>query len=416
LLPAEQFRTLILHECARCDRNAHAFSLIQIDLRSNGNAGKDRALDRSHAVRQLARTLAQRKRSTDEVGWLDSVSVGVFLPETGVEGARRLARDACQDFSYQIYTYPCFKDVRKDLDSSRRRRRRDESDQDSTGSGDEKRAEQLSLHSDAINRADGQGAGLHAKDSNVREESSVDPIIELVMPAGAPVWKRFYDIIGSSVLLLLLSPLFALVALYIKIVSPGPVFFRQERIGYLGRPFTIWKFRTMKVDADENLHMSHLKGLIQGDQILTKLDSKTDCRWIPCAGLLRKSCLDELPQLFNVLKGEMSLIGPRPVPDYEVEEYSLWQRQRFHSLPGMTGLWQVSGKNRLTFSQMMRLDARYSRKFNFAMDLVIFFKTVPAILGQVKDSIGGKRSDCSTKGKVSVWRRSLNDFVRQVFL
>ncbi|MGD8353298.1 MAG: sugar transferase, partial [Pseudomonadota bacterium] len=250
--------------------------------------------------------------------------------------------------------------------------------------------------------------------SQVKADSA-NPVVQLVMPPGAPLWKRACDVSGAAVLLIALSPLFAVVALYIKIVSPGPVFFRQERIGYLGHPFTIWKFRTMKANAEEDVHMSHLKNLIKGDQVLTKLDGETDCRWIPMAGILRKSCLDELPQLFNVLKGEMSLVGPRPVPDYEVEEYSLWQRQRFYSLPGMTGLWQVSGKNRLTFSQMMRLDARYSKKYNFFMDQVIFIKTVPAIIGQVMDSIRGRFSYPLGKN-ISVWRRSLNDFVRQVFL
>jgi lipopolysaccharide/colanic/teichoic acid biosynthesis glycosyltransferase len=149
---------------------------------------------------------------------------------------------------------------------------------------------------------------------------------------------------------------------------------------------------------------------------MQKLDRETDCRWIPLAGLLRKTCLDELPQLFNVLKGEMSLIGPRPVPYYEAEEYSLWQYQRFHVVPGMTGLWQVSGKNRLTFSQMMRLDARYSKKCNFLMDQLIFFKTIPAIIGQILDSVRGKFPSHSPERGASEWRRSLQNLVRQVFL
>ena len=414
LLPADQFRTLILHECARCDRNAHAFSLIHIDLRTDG---RNNGLDRSQAIRKLSTSLARRMRTTDVVGWLDGKSIGVFLPETGTDGAQSLGRDACQGYSYQIYTYPSLTDVNRDLNlGGPRHKRRDEGDRESAVLSEPQEGAHLSLNVQAMEEGSERTSEIQEDPGPSLNSSRANSVVDLVMPPGAPAWKRVYDIFGSTVLLIALSPLFGVVALYIKIVSPGPVFFRQKRVGYLGRPFSIWKFRTMTANAEVDVHKSHLKELINGDKVLTKLDKETDCRWIPLAGLLRKTCLDELPQLFNVLKGEMSLVGPRPVLSYEVEEYSLWQRQRFHALPGMTGLWQVSGKNRLTHRQMMRLDARYSRKCNLLMDLVIFIKTIPAILGQVLDSRRGKISSYPLKQRASVWSRSLSNFVRQTFL
>jgi lipopolysaccharide/colanic/teichoic acid biosynthesis glycosyltransferase len=325
---------------------------------------------------------------------------------------------ACKGFSYQIYTYPCLTDVHDDLNiGGSGRKRRDERDLKPVPVPKTEGEEKFPLDLEGSAAAGFKNNNAYTRGSDpTKNLDSDNSIVKLVMPPGAPAWKRVYDIFGSTVLLIVFSPLFAAVALYIKIVSPGPVFFRQKRVGYLGHPFSIWKFRTMAANADCDVHKSHLKELINGDKVLTKLDQETDSRWIPLAGLLRKTCLDELPQLFNVLRGEMSLVGPRPVLSYEVEEYSLWQRQRFHALPGMTGLWQVSGKNRLTHRQMMRLDARYSRKCNLLMDLNIFIMTIPAILGQVFDSRRKNTSSFPFKERASVWSRSLSNFVRQTFL
>jgi lipopolysaccharide/colanic/teichoic acid biosynthesis glycosyltransferase len=374
-------------------------------------------LNRDLAVRELTKSLLRRMRSTDVVGWLDGHSIGVFLPETDIDGARLLARDTCEEYSYQIYVYPSPTDAKNDFKiGGSGHRQQDERDRASAPVPAAEGRKQAPFHREmTVEQFESISRG-QAVASSSHSAGAAGSVVGLIMPPSAPAWKRVYDILGATVLLIALSPLFAVVALYIKVVSPGPVFFRQDRVGYLGRPFTIWKFRTMKANAACDVHRSHLKNLINGDKVLEKLERETDGRWIPLAGLLRKTCLDELPQLFNVLRGEMSLIGPRPVPDYEVEEYSLWQHQRFYSVPGMTGLWQVSGKNRLTFSQMMRLDARYSRKYNFAMDQRIFVKTVPAILGQVLDSVRGKISSKSTEKSVSIWKRSLSDLVRQVFL
>jgi len=200
-----------------------------------------------------------------------------------------------------------------------------------------------------------------------------------------PLWKRAIDIAGSFFALLLLSPLLLLVALFIKIVSPGPVLFRQKRVGYLGRVFTMWKFRTMHVNSETSLHRNYLRELIHNEKVMTKLDHGRDPRIIPFGNILRATGIDELPQLINVLLGDMSLVGPRPCLPYEAYEFRSWQMRRFDAVPGLTGLWQVSGKNRTTFKEMMRLDIGYSRKRAFLLDVMIVLKTIPAIVVQVAD-------------------------------
>ncbi len=191
-----------------------------------------------------------------------------------------------------------------------------------------------------------------------------------------PVWKRVIDVVGASVLLTLLSPLLFAIGLYIKCVSSGPALFRQRRFGLGGRPFEVWKFRTIEVSDAPAQHRSHVSDLMASDRPLDKCDHRLEV--IPGGALLRRLGIDELPQLMNVLKGEMSLVGPRPdvIPAHD---YSAWQRRRFEVLPGITGLWQVSGKNRTTFATMMRLDAMYVRRRGFWLDVYILLRTIPAI-------------------------------------
>jgi len=206
-----------------------------------------------------------------------------------------------------------------------------------------------------------------------------------------PVWKRVLDIILSAMLVVCLLPLFLLIAVLILIVSPGPVFFTQERVGYLGKRFNIWKFRTMRVDADPTLHRNQVVREMRSEDPLTKLDNSHDPRVIPLGKWLRLTGLDELPQLFNVLRGDMSLIGPRPDPIYAADQYQPWHTGRLDVLPGLTGLWQVNGKNRTTFKHMIRLDIAYSRRMSPWLDLEISLKTLPAIIGQVRDSVSSRR-------------------------
>lgn len=195
-----------------------------------------------------------------------------------------------------------------------------------------------------------------------------------------PAWKRTMDILLSSLGLILLSPVFLVVAVIIRIISPGPAFFKQDRIGLYRRPFKFWKFRTMHVGADSTAHRNHFTQLIASDTPMVKLDASSDSRVFPFGRFLRQTCLDELPQLINVLRGEMSLVGPRPCMPYELDHYQDWQRRRFEAMPGMTGLWQVSGKNRTTFTEMVKLDISYLEEVSFTLDVKILCRTLPAII------------------------------------
>jgi lipopolysaccharide/colanic/teichoic acid biosynthesis glycosyltransferase len=201
-----------------------------------------------------------------------------------------------------------------------------------------------------------------------------------------PGWKRALDLC----LLVVLSPVLLLpvVAIggFIRLVSRGPILFAQQRIGYLGQPFTCWKFRTMHVAAKDDSHQRLTRSLITGGDVpMEKLDLNGDPRVIRFGGLLRASGLDELPQLFNVLLGQMSIVGPRPCVPYEYEQYSAWQKRRFHTLPGLTGLWQVSGKNHTSFTRMIALDIEYVERRSLPLDLAIIVRTIPTIFQQVKE-------------------------------
>lgn len=191
-----------------------------------------------------------------------------------------------------------------------------------------------------------------------------------------PFWKRAMDVLGAALALVILTPMFLGVALFIKCVSRGPVLYRQQRYGLGGRPFEVWKFRTIEVNRELDQHRSHVAELMSSDRPLEKRDHELDV--IPGGALLRRFGIDELPQLINVLKGEMSLVGPRPdvVP---FDHYESRHRRRFDVVPGITGLWQVCGKNRTTFSRMMQLDLAYVRRRGFWLDIAILRWTIPAL-------------------------------------
>jgi lipopolysaccharide/colanic/teichoic acid biosynthesis glycosyltransferase len=200
-----------------------------------------------------------------------------------------------------------------------------------------------------------------------------------------PLWKRVIDV-GVAVLSLpVVLPVSVLIMVWIKCLSPGPVLFRQKRIGFRGQSFTCFKFRSMHVRADGDAHRHYVRELMNNNQPMRKLDG-TDPRLIPLGHLLRASGLDELPQLVNVLRGEMSLVGPRPCLPYEFHHYLPWQKRRCDVLPGLTGLWQVSGKNTTTFNQMIRLDLRYARDLSPWLDVAILLKTFGTLLRQVLES------------------------------
>src|SRR6201995_4644844 len=198
-----------------------------------------------------------------------------------------------------------------------------------------------------------------------------------------PSWKTILDVICILLSMPLWLPLVLLLTLWIKLASPGPIFFRQERVGHRGKRFMILKFRTMKVNVETQSHEQYLDQLIHANRPMTKLDASGDPRIIRGGRILRAMGLDELPQLFNVFRGEMSLVGPRPCTPHEFGRYQVWQQDRVNAPPGLTGYWQVNGKNKTTFSEMINMDIFYTKNMSLWLDLAIMAKTFPAILSQV---------------------------------
>lgn len=201
--------------------------------------------------------------------------------------------------------------------------------------------------------------------------------------------KRVLDVVGSLVLLAALSPVMLAAALAVKASSPGPAIYRQIRLGRGGVPFVFYKFRSMRTDTDDGVHRTYVTRLIrgevdaaeQGDANHPHYKLRSDARVTRVGRILRRTSVDELPQLLNVLKGEMSLVGPRPPIPYEVENYQSWHLRRvLETTPGITGLWQVEGRNRVSFDEMVRLDLRYVRTWSLRLDLWILLRTIRAVL------------------------------------
>jgi exopolysaccharide biosynthesis polyprenyl glycosylphosphotransferase len=205
---------------------------------------------------------------------------------------------------------------------------------------------------------------------------------------GSRLLKRIIDVVGSLLALALLSPVLVVVAFLTKLTSKGPVLFRQQRLGQYGAPFTFLKFRSMYANNDPKVHQEYVARLIAGNGELKQPDGNgngaykltNDSRITPLGKFLRKTSLDELPQFLNVLKGEMSLVGPRPPVRYEFDRYRIWHKPRVLEIkPGITGLWQVEGRSKTTFDEMVRLDLRYARSWSIWLDLKILLQTPKAV-------------------------------------
>jgi lipopolysaccharide/colanic/teichoic acid biosynthesis glycosyltransferase len=361
ILSEKTFHRILERERSRTDRYGDMFSLLIFDTgKFNGKQAKEFA---------ISDIICQRVRPTDEVGWFKKARLGVILPSTPYKGALKLANDICQQIRtkeratavFQIFSYPA--DRLGKIDKNMELRFIETNECVIKGFSE--------VQKDIGNDAD-------IFDCNRLAEGS-KPLFEQQMPW----WKRGIDILGSLVGLVLMAPLFLAIAIFIKIVSPGPVFFTQKRIGYLGRPFTMFKFRTMRVNADTILHENHVTELIQSGQPLKKMDDK-DPRIFPLGKFLRISGIDELPQLINVLRGEMSLVGPRPELPCSLQYCEPWHSRRFDTKPGLSGLWQISGKTTTTFNEMMRLDISYVNKRSFWLDMLIILKTFPTILSEAR--------------------------------
>jgi len=345
-----EFEAILRYERARADRAGSSFSLVTLEV--EGYHNKDNELKR------LLQALRERIRTTDQLGWLDDRTIGILLPSTDLEGAWifvvNFERDHFvrqQPAPFTVYCYP----------------------EHWLGNGNGSSAIERSHNTDRERK----GIDFHR----------VCQKVEHTLGGRFPTWKRGLDITGSLLGLVLSAPIFLILSVYIRIVSPGPVFYKQKRVGYRGKPFTFLKFRTMDVNNHAGHHKAYLKELINSDKPMEKLDEGRDPRIIFGGRVIRKACIDEFPQLINVLKGEMSLVGPRPCLPYEAAEYLRWHKHRFDILPGITGLWQVSGKNKLTFKQMIRLDISYRRNLSLWLDVKILLLTIPAIFRFVIDAV-----------------------------
>ena len=230
--------------------------------------------------------------------------------------------------------------------------------------------------------------------SSVPNESTIDPLADFIQSiqeekheqSSYGFFKRSFDVAVSLTLVLLSLPLLIIIALCIKITSKGPVLFVQERVGRGGKPFKFYKFRSMTHNNDTTIHQEFMQKLIRGEVEAEEeaagpqFKMENDPRVTEFGHFIRKTSLDELPQLFNVLNGSMSLVGPRPPIPYEVQAYKSWHLQRLSIKPGVTGLWQVSGRSSIAFDEMVELDLKYIEKRNFFLDLKILLKTIPAAL------------------------------------
>jgi lipopolysaccharide/colanic/teichoic acid biosynthesis glycosyltransferase len=336
LLSPFELRRELDKERARVDRFGGELSLLVFSARDEA--------DRQRTLRETARILGQRIRATDEVGWLRRDSIAAVLPGTDAAGAWRVSELVCERLDKdvlppdcQVYTYPDRDNPLQDADRQ---------DPDEVVASAGRLREALSL-----------------------QEMFVEP---------TPFMKRAIDIVLSGTALLLLVPLFAVVAIVIKWSSPGPVVFSQKRMGRGRRAFVLHKFRSMSADADRRKR--ELMSFNEVDGPVFKI--ARDPRVTSFGRLLRATCIDELPQLWNVLVGDMSLVGPRPLPWDEACQCVRWQSRRFDVAPGLTCFWQVQdARNSIPFTDWMRLDLEYIRRWSIQEDLRLIWKTGIVMLG-----------------------------------
>jgi exopolysaccharide biosynthesis polyprenyl glycosylphosphotransferase len=349
LISEELFRKLLSLERKRSERSRKQFVLMLVD------AGKLLRTERREvALEQMTAALSLSTRDTDIRGWYreDSV-VGVILTEFGsAEMSSALNAVFCKVNSA----------LRANL-----------------GTG-QMNGIHISFHvfPDDLGTRSGGSADFSLYPDFLQEDET---------KKAARLIKRATDIAGSLAALILLSPLLLVVAIAIKLTSKGPILFKQQRLGHFGIPFTFLKFRSMHFQSDTKIHQDYVTRLISGEDDGEQGDAngwvykiKDDPRVTPVGKFLRKSSLDELPQFINVLKGEMSLVGPRPPIPYEVEAYDIWHRRRLLEVkPGITGLWQVNGRSKLNFEDMVRLDLKYARTWSLGLDFKILLGTPRAV-------------------------------------
>ena len=355
----ESLLRLLDHERARCDRNGRQFALIVFDLALVPGTNA--------AHRQLAGVLATRLRRTDACGCLDIERVAAILPDTELDPAWTVANDVRRatlathpGLTCAAYAYPtawwAHDDRRGDSPQTR---------PDLPGGNGDTGARHLPL-----------GRPTPPDPTRPASRESLPERLQALLAKPIPRWKRVMDVTGAATAIVLLSPVIALTALAVRLTSRGPVLFTQPRVGKDGRVFTFWKFRTMTAGA-----AAQKPDLLdQNEQTRPVFKMRRDPRVTLLGRLLRRTSLDELPQLWNVLKGEMSLVGPRPPTLDEVHEYERWHLRRLELTPGLTCIWQVSGRSLIGFADWVRMDLQYAERRSVLLDLMLLAQTIPAVL------------------------------------
>ncbi|MCZ2147205.1 MAG: sugar transferase [Bryobacterales bacterium] len=350
ILSEAAFTRMLCIERKRTERSSRRFVLMLLESDTLLRAGRE-----EQALNKVLHVLSHSTRETDIKGWYKDGSV-LSVIFTEIEGEARAVSEVLLNR------------VSETLEESL---------------GVEKASEiRLSCHvfpEDSL-----KGGPKGPADLALHPDLSQ----EMDRRRGSHVLKRALDITGSLCALTIGSPVFLLIAAAVKLTSKGPVFYRQERVGQYGKTFTFLKFRSMKTGNDSAIHREYVTRLIAGKaQAEATGDGKAvyklakDPRITRVGGFLRRTSLDELPQFFNVLQGEMSLVGPRPPVPYEFECYSTWHKRRLLSVkPGITGLWQVEGRSRVKFDDMVRLDLRYAKSWSVWMDIKILLKTPRAVV------------------------------------
>ena len=401
LLPSRYYHGVLEREILRSDRTQSPLSVLVLDVRRKGNFSQNLWAKR---MKQLARIVLDVSRRVDAKGWYRDergLRISLVLSDTEPQKTSRLINlirtkfietanndnghsGMGNDISCEIFAYPDerYWDSRDGSDQGQDNGNGSNGD-GSKGNGNKSMQHEGGRHEYRAELANAYSGGDFAAAPT-----------EALIAKPMPFWKRMLDVVVASLMLLLLSPLLFAVALIIKLSSKGPVIFKQDRVGFQHEDFQFYKFRSMRINnnKEKKTHAKYLSDLIKNgeEKSMEKLDNQNpDITLI--GKIIRCTYIDEMPQLINVLKGEMSLVGPRPCLRNEVGEYLQWNCRRFDVYPGMTGLWQVSGKNRLTFKQMIRYDITYCRNHCLLMDIKIMLLTVPHIVTEVRSALHRKR-------------------------
>jgi lipopolysaccharide/colanic/teichoic acid biosynthesis glycosyltransferase len=328
LLNVHDFRLEAARERVRADRSGLPLAILVIELPAYRTSTRDFAY--------LSRLLHRRLRITDTAGYLSDGRVAVLLPDTSKAGAWKVASDVCDFYPFgqgrpncEVHIYP---------------------------------------EENVPTRDDPQPRAKQPADHGVSLES--------LLAHPTPMLKRAVDVVGASLGLIISAPIIALLAAVIKITSPGPAFFAQWREGHGGHRFRMYKLRSMRVGAHGEQALLRAQSVQDGPAFKMPHDPRTT--WI--GRLIRKTSLDELPQLWNVLVGDMSLVGPRPLPVEESLQCAAWQRHRLDVKPGLTCVWQVRGRSTVTFESWMRMDMEYVRRRSFSYDVKLLLSTIPSLL------------------------------------